>query len=154
MRASFLRAGLVAAAVVVLVAAVPALRTTASWHGPAAVRISPIANSKPDTQGPKNFDLSGEAAGLTPGVRRPLGVRIRNDNHFDVDVTRIDVRVLDGTGACPGSNVEAQPFTGRFTVPAQTTATKELGIRLKPDAPDVCKGVQFPLTYSGTAVKK
>ena len=118
-------------------------------------------SNKPETspgQENKTFALSGDVTGLFPGSTKTLEVEIRNPQSFAIRVTEIRVAVGDvprggGTGPCEGLLVGVTGLAGPVVVPRNATAATQLEVTLSGSAPDGCKNVNFPLTYSGRADK-
>lgn len=100
------------------------------------------------------FTIAGESSDLTPGVTRPLPLTISNTQNFDIIVKTITVSVGSAGPGCPGSNAVATGFNGALTVPKKGTASLSLTIGMVANAANACQGKTFPLTYSGTGVKK
>lgn len=96
---------------------------------------------------------SGVATGLAPGGAVTRKVRVTNPNKVDMVVTRLTAAVGQPSPACPATAVTALPYTTAFVVKGGASAEVPLTVRMAPTAPDSCKNLVFPLTYSGTATK-
>ncbi|WIV54214.1 hypothetical protein [Amycolatopsis nalaikhensis] len=125
--------------------------------GPSAV--APAANGT----GIKPFgitDVPGRATALVPGATGTRWIRLKNAENFPILVRTVAAAVgrpVDGAGkpvpACPASSVRVDPLATPVTVTGDGTADVALTTHMVPGAPDACRGLTFPLTYTGTAVK-
>jgi hypothetical protein len=100
---------------------------------------------------PKGFTISGSLTGLYPGASKPLVLTVTNPNNQAITVQSLTV-TPHATGGCTAGTLTTGPFTA-FQVPGRSSATTSITIRMSGTAGDACKGVSWPLTYSGTAVK-
>ncbi|MEV6879857.1 hypothetical protein [Amycolatopsis sp. NPDC051128] len=120
---------------------------------------APAANSN----GIKQFtisDVPGRATALVPGATGTRWVRLGNAENFPILVQTLGTTVgrpVDGGGrpvpACPASSVKVDALAAPVTVRGNGTADVALTTHMVPDAPNACRGLTFPLTYTGTAVK-
>jgi hypothetical protein len=121
----------------------------------------------------KAFVISGAAGTFVPGRAQALNLMLTNDNNFAIQVTDIQVTVLQATARAGNPNpgcdgrvnlVQSRAFQGPVTVPANTTASLQtLGLAQArwPEMrmpnlttnQDACKSTTFSLNYSGTATK-
>lgn len=101
---------------------------------------------------PKSFTISGSLTGLAPGLTKPLVLTITNPNQQAITVQALTVTPLSANAGCTADKLTAGAFTP-LQVPGRSSRTTSITIRLSPAASDACKGVTWPLTYSGTAVK-
>ena len=108
----------------------------------------------PSTSGTQTFSISGAVEGLTPGGTSNLPLRITNPHNFSIFVTTIRVTVGPAANGCAPSNVVASQYNGRLEVQKKASAPLTLTVRMVRDPASACAGATFPLTYSGTAVKK
>jgi hypothetical protein len=102
------------------------------------------------------FAIKGHAKGLWPGHKRPLRLTVSNPHRYAIVVTRAGVRVrTDLTHQRCGAKdyVRKTRFTGRLTIPARSSRSIALSIRLLYRAPDECQGATFPLLLRGRAVR-
>ena len=110
------------------------------------------------------FTISGSVADLPIGVWRSVPVKVTNPNSVTIYVSALQVNVGAGPVTCPTkANIELQQAnvssTRTLTVPAGATVTltdagftpPRMQLMNLPVNQDGCKGVSFPLTYSGTA---
>jgi hypothetical protein len=122
---------------------------------------------------PASFRITGNIAGLAPGVTQPVDLTFTNANDVPISVTAVTITI----GATTTKNGEPNPgcsgtqnlvvvhsFTGPVTVPANTTESlTDLSVAparwpslQMPDLPvnqDACKDTSFALTYSGAAAQ-
>ncbi len=99
------------------------------------------------------FYIAGDVHGFYPGRARRLQLTVSNPQTFDIDVTRITVRIRNSNHpGCTSFWLRADEFNGSLLVPAQGSATLKIRMGLRRKAPDACQGATWPLTYSGTAV--
>lgn len=101
-----------------------------------------------------DFTISGDLAGLYPGLGTVLVLNVSNPQHFDILVQTLTVTVQDAAAGCLAGNLSIGGYTGApILVPAGRTVQQQLPALLLHSAPDGCQGVSFPLVYSGTAGK-
>jgi hypothetical protein len=105
-------------------------------------------------------DTPGRGTALYPGASQPRWVRLTNPNNFDILVTALTATAgppTDARGrtvrACPAHDLTVAPLRAAVRVRAGSHADTALTAHLAPTAPDACKNLTFPLTYSGTATK-
>ncbi|MGK3201377.1 hypothetical protein [Amycolatopsis sp. MEPSY49] len=125
--------------------------------GPSAP--APAANGN----GIKQFaitDVPGRATALVPGATGTRWIRLGNGENFPILVQTVTTTVgrpVDGGGrpvpACPASAVRVDALAAPVKVAGNGTADVALTTHLVAGAPDACRGLTFPLTYTGTAVK-
>jgi hypothetical protein len=112
------------------------------------------------------FTMTGSVSSLQIGLWQSIPVKVTNPNPVPIFVSALQVQVSGPAACAPASNIEVQPSnvspTNTFTVPANGSVTLPVTaqgitapqIRLinRPNVnQDVCKGVSFTLSYSGTA---
>jgi hypothetical protein len=129
-------------------------------HG-VPIRAAAQGNGVPAT--PHQFgivDTPGHSTALYPGASQPRWVRLTNPNNFDILVTALTATAGTPTDArgrtvrdCPALDLTVAPLSAAVRVRANSYADTALTARLAPTAPDACKNLNFPLTYSGTATK-
>ena len=115
--------------------------------------LSPVGNAA-DSPG-KAFTIAdaGAATGLVPGGTVIRRVRVTNPNNQDIRVTRLEASAGRPSPHCPANAVTADAFTAPVLVAKNSHADVPLTVRMAVSAPDACKNLTFPLTYSGTAIK-
>lgn len=119
----------------------------------ALVVLSPIPSS---AQSPgKAFTIAdaGTATGLVPGGTVTRKVRVANPNNVDILVTRLDTAVGRPSPSCPANAVTVAPLAAPIVIAKNGYADVPLTVRMTAAAPNACKNLTFPLTYSGTAIK-
>ena len=100
------------------------------------------------------FCISGGISNLYPGEATKLQVTVANPNPVAVTVTEVDVVASDpDPGNCPVDNLSVTNFTGSptFTVPPGSSGNLSLPATLAANAPIGCEGMNWTLTYSGSA---
>ena len=80
-------------------------------------------------------------------------VRVTNPNNLDIKVTRLDTLVGRPSPNCPANAVTVDALAAPVLVAKNASADVNLTVRMARTAPDTCKNLVFPLTYSGTAIK-
>ncbi|MFD5830823.1 hypothetical protein [Lentzea sp. NPDC060358] len=95
----------------------------------------------------------GTATGLVPGGTVTRKVRVTNPNNQDIKVTRLDTSVGRPSPNCPANAVTVDPLKSPVLVARNSHADVPLAVRMAASAPNACKNLTFPLTYSGTAIK-
>ena len=138
---------------------VPAGALVLVWLAVGPASVAPAANGN----GIKQFgiaDVPGRATALVPGATGTRWIRLSNVENFAILVQTVGTTVgrpVDGSGrpvpACPASSVKVDALAAPVTVAANGTADVALTTHMVPGAPDACRGLTFPLTYTGTAVK-
>lgn len=105
-------------------------------------------------------DVPGGATPLYPGASGSRRIRLTDLQNFAILVQTVRTTVaspVDGTGhpvpGCPAGTVFVDSLAGAVTVPANGTADVVLTTHMRASAPDACRNLTFPLTYSGTATK-
>jgi hypothetical protein len=101
---------------------------------------------------PTAYEVKGSVAGLFPGARLPVAVRIENPYGFAISVRSIEVAAADA-GSCSRANVRVDGLPAPVTVPAGGEVVTTLTVRMRNDPPDACKLASFPLTFTSRAVK-
>ncbi len=101
--------------------------------------------------GSGTFTIAGDVTGLAPGVDRPVILTMANPTMFHIEVMSVGVTVQD-TASCPITFSSA--YAGGLIVDPTASAPASVGfLTLSSSATDACQGAQFPLTYTGTAIK-
>lgn len=95
----------------------------------------------------------GTAKGLVPGGTVTRKVRVTNPGNQDVKVTRLDTAVGRPSTTCPAGVVTVDPLAAPIVIAKNSSADVNLTVRMAASAPDACRNLTFPLTYSGTAIK-
>lgn len=137
----------------------PACALVLVWLAVGPASVAPAANGG----GIKQFgiaDVPGRATALVPGATGTRWIRLSNAENFPILVQTVDAAVgrpVDGGGrpapACPASAVKVDSLAAPVTVAGNGTTDVALTTHMVPGAPDACRGLTFPLTYTGTAVK-
>ncbi|MGW6448640.1 hypothetical protein [Lentzea sp. NPDC055074] len=117
------------------------------------VALSPVSSAA-DSPG-KAFTIAdvGTATGLVPGGTVTRKVRVTNPNNQDIKVTRLEASAGRPSPNCPANAVTVAPLAAPIVIAKNTSADVPLTVRMSASAPDACKNLTFPLTYSGTAIK-
>jgi hypothetical protein len=116
--------------------------------------VVPAARQRGPTRRGPALVLRGSVAGLYPGARLPLRVRIRNRQPFAVRVLAVRARVSGrGRRGCARSNVAVSPRPLRLRVPARRARTALLRVTMRRGAPDACKGAVFRLAFSARGTR-
>ena len=134
-----------------------------AWFGTAA--SAPVAgNGNGNGNGDKVFgisDIPGRASALYPGATGSRGIRLSNPENFTILVQTVSATVgkpTDAKGkpvtACPASAVRVDALLATVAVPSNGNADLTLVTHMLATAPDACRNLIFPLTYTGTAVKR
>jgi hypothetical protein len=111
----------------------------------------------------KNFTITDRAKSTTnlyPGAAQPRWLTLSNPNNFIIQVSTLTATVGQPTydsGAtatgCTSSMIRVDPLASPVNVPAGGSTDVALTVRMSNTPAPACKGANFPLTYSGTAVK-
>jgi LPXTG-motif cell wall-anchored protein len=98
------------------------------------------------------FEIAGEVEGLFPGADVTLDARVTNPYSFAIRVVATRATVLDASAGCPASMLEVGESRATVEVPARSSGTVQLPVRLSRSAPDACQGATWPLVFGGMAV--
>jgi hypothetical protein len=112
-----------------------------------------VVKGNGDDSSAASFVVSGDVAGLAPGVTRTLSLRLSNPNGSAISVEVLEVTVGDSATGCSAGTLRVGAFTGPVLVPGGGEAQASLPVTMAASAPSVCQGATFPLTYGGSAVK-
>jgi hypothetical protein len=97
------------------------------------------------------FSISGTVSGLYPGGHRPLVLTFTNPNTAPLRVTGVAITVTDANRNCVGSLLSFSQLTP-VVVPRNGTATSNVDAAMANSAGEACRGVNWHLSYTGTAV--
>jgi hypothetical protein len=127
---------------------------------------SDVGAGEGSTAGSLPFDISGDVAGLAPGVWQPIVLTLANPNAVAIFVTSVVVEISDDSSppGCPSeTNIALDQASGITTSsPVRVAGHGSVALRAHPLAPritlvdrpwnqDVCKGKSFALSYTGRA---
>jgi hypothetical protein len=116
---------------------------------PAGARSRPTSRLAQQTQ---MFTLHTDVSGLYPGATVTAQVRVDNPQSEPITVESATITVTDASASCTRTNLSADPFAGRVTVPAAGTGNLPIRIHMAAAAPDACQGAVFPLVLVATGV--
>src|SRR5206468_1629919 len=102
------------------------------------------------TGGVENISGSGTAA-LYPGASVRLVLSIRNTKSTAVTVNDLSVTAGNASARCAADNLALEHPTGTLQLPGSATTKLAVVMRMLSSAPDACKNVAFPLSFSGVA---
>ena len=124
-----------------------------SGRGVAAMLAALIlaAVAAPASHAQDGFEISGEVEALYPGADVTLEAAVTNPHPFAIRVTSAGATVLDAGAVCPASMIQVHHAEPDVVIPAHSTGTVSLRIRMSRSAPDACQGVTWPLRFSGVA---
>lgn len=120
---------------------------------PTSVLGGQVVRGSGDDGTAESFVVSGDVAGLAPGVTRPLFLRLSNPNRAAISVEALLVTVGDSPGGCSAHTLRVGGLAGPVLVPGGGEAQASLPVTMAASAPSVCEDATFPLTYGGSAVK-
>ena len=115
--------------------------------------LSPVSSAADNPAKAFTIADAGAATGLVPGGTVTRAVRVTNPNNQDIKVTRLDTSVGRPSPHCPAKTVTVDALKAPVLVAKNGYADVPLTVRMALSAPDACKNLTFPLTYSGTAIK-
>ncbi|MDX8035547.1 hypothetical protein SK803_35525 [Lentzea sp. BCCO 10_0856] len=115
--------------------------------------LSPVSSAADSPAKAFTIADAGVATGLVPGGTVTRKVRVTNPNNQDIKVTRLDTSVGRPSPNCPANAVTVDALAAPVLVARNSSADVFLTVRMARSAPDACKNLTFPLTYSGTAIK-
>jgi hypothetical protein len=115
--------------------------------------LSPVSSAADNPA--KAFTIAdvGTVTGLVPGGTVTRKVRVTNPNNQAISVTRLDTSVGRPSPYCPANAVTVDALAAPVLVAKNASADVSLTVRMAASAPNACKNLVFPLTYSGTAIK-
>ena len=120
---------------------------------PASVLGGQVVRGSGDDGTAESFVVSGDVAGLAPGVTHPLSLRLSNPNRAAISVEGLVVTVGDSPAGCSGDTLQVGGLAGPVLVPGGGEAQVSLPVTMAASAPAICQDATFPLTYGGSAVK-
>jgi hypothetical protein len=109
----------------------------------------------PTTQALSGVDVQGD---LFPGSNGSITIRANNPNNVDLFITAAQPgAVTSGSQSnCPATNVTGIPKTGinigPFLAGTVTTKTIPNAVSMASNAPSLCQGVLFEITYAASAL--
>jgi hypothetical protein len=98
-----------------------------------------------------DFSISGAVSGLYPGGHRPLVLTFTNPNTAPLRITGVAITATDANRNCVGSLLSFSQLTP-VVVPSNGTATSSVDAAMASSAGEACRGVNWHLSYTGTAV--
>jgi hypothetical protein len=121
--------------------------------GIAGGRQLALALGQPSAAPGHAFAISGTLAGLVPGKPTPLRLTIANPDAQPIRVTAATATAQSAGKMCPGSLLAVTAYAGtpQTVVAGHAQAVIEVSVTLSDQAPDACRRVSFPLTYTGQA---
>jgi hypothetical protein len=106
----------------------------------------------PAASAQEDLSVTGEVDGLYPGADTVIPVAITNPQTFAIDVTTVDVQVVDASSApCPGSMLTFGAPTTTVAIGPGATESVPLAVQMDIDAPDTCQGMTWVLAFEATA---
>jgi hypothetical protein len=99
------------------------------------------------------FRIKGRAAGLIPGARGDLVLKIENPFGFAIVVHRVDVIAEDASNHCGADNLRSPGLISAVRIGAGDQVKVTVPIKLRAKAPPACEGASFPLSFSGRATR-
>jgi hypothetical protein len=105
-----------------------------------------------EAAGEQPFSITGEVAGLYPGIVTTLDAVVTNHQPFEIRIVSVSVRVDDATAECPGSLLDIADVTPDVAVAAGATERVPLALRMSRSAADACQHATFPLLFTARAV--
>ncbi|MCG8925964.1 hypothetical protein [Lentzea sp. CC55] len=115
--------------------------------------LSPVSSAANSPGKAFTIADAGPAKGLVPGGTVVREVRVTNPGNQDIKVIRLDTSVGRPSPNCPANAVTVAPLAAPVVIARNRSADVPLTVRMAASAPDACKNLTFPLTYSGTAIK-
>lgn len=98
------------------------------------------------------LEATGSVAGLYPGHREYLPLKLENSNSFAVSVVDMSITVAP-SGRCSASNIALPQGWAAQDIARNSERTIFVPIEMVASATNDCAGKTFGLTYSGKAVK-
>lgn len=95
--------------------------------------------------------LSGRVAGLLPGQRTRLTIRVRNRLRRPVHLRSIRTTVHAAGHGCSGANLVVGAYRGLLRIGPGRSRLVTVRVRMRRDSPNACQGKRFPLTFKGQA---
>jgi hypothetical protein len=100
------------------------------------------------------LEVRGHLAGLYPGAKGRLRLRVKNRTRRGIRLRRVRVRVLRANAHCGPRALRAHPYRGRHWIPKRSAREISVWIRMHRRAGDACQGARFPLRYHARAVRR
>jgi hypothetical protein len=98
------------------------------------------------------FRITGSVAGLYPGARRRLPLRVVNPYGRGFRVVALRVAAADAGPRCRSTNLRFGSFRGSLRFPARGTRSVTVSVRMAAAAPYTCQNARFRLRFSGRAI--
>jgi hypothetical protein len=95
--------------------------------------------------------VSGHVSGLYPGVSKRMQLRVHNLLNHRVIVRWLVVQVGKPGGSCPARALHGGRYPLLLALPRRATRTISVALRMSAQAPNVCSGARFPLTFLVTS---
>jgi hypothetical protein len=115
--------------------------------------LSLVGLGAPSASAHDEFEIAGEVDGLYPGAETTLDALVTNPYPFAIQVISASATVGDASSACPASMLEVGDAQTTVEVPATSTGSVPLRVRMHASAPDACQGATWPLLFTATAVR-
>ena len=99
------------------------------------------------------FTVSGGVSGLVPGRPATLRLTVTNPDAQAIQILAASATAQSAGPSCPGTLLDITAYAGtpQTIVAGHGQAVVELPITLSAQAPDACRKVSFPLTYTARA---
>jgi hypothetical protein len=99
------------------------------------------------------FTISGAVTGLVPGRPATLRLTVTNTDAQAIQVRAVSATAQSAGPSCPGNLLDIAAYAGtpQTIVAGHGKAVVELPITLSAQAPNACRKVSFPLTYTARA---
>lgn len=120
-----------------------------------AATLSAAAAVRPSGGGRHAFrpglSVGGHVAGLLPGQRARLTIRVKNRLRRTIHLRSIRTTVGPAAPGCSGKNLMVARYRGRLRVKPGRWARVTVSVRMRLDSPDACQGKVFPLKFHSRA---
>ncbi len=99
------------------------------------------------------FRVRGSVRGISPGHTVVMKVKIRNRYDFPIRVKRVRAKPIPRRISCPADFLRIRDWRGSKRIRPHSVKRVRLRVRLKPSAPNACRGARWILVYAGRAIK-
>ena len=115
----------------------------------AAAAIGASGKRRPSSH--PGLALSGHVAGLQPGQRARMTIRVKNRLRRTIHLRSVKTTVRAAARGCSGTNLVVAAYRGRLRIRPGRWARVSVSVRMRADSPSACQGKVFPLTFKGQA---
>lgn len=99
------------------------------------------------------FRVRGSIRGVYPGHTAVMKVKIRNRYDFPIRIKLVRAKPIAKRLSCPADYLRIRDWRGNKHISPNSVRKVRLRVRLKPTAPNACRGARWTLVYAGRAIR-